>query len=138
MDVVNIQGYCYIWDQTIAKHGSSDIASCLYSYIKDNIKKTSIEETTMFCDNCTGQNKNRMINQLLSLATIKIENLKNTQLIFLVNGHTQNCNDSINASIEKVKKGIHLHHPGQWDTVVQMACKNQPYEVNKQIQRKNF
>ena len=122
-------------EQTIAKRGSSDIASCLYSYIKDNIENTSVEEITMFCDNCTGQNKNRMINQMLSLATIKIENLENAQLIFRENGHTQNCNDSIHASIEKARKGINIHHPGQWDAVVQMACKDQPCEVKRMSQK---
>ena len=56
-------------------------------------------------------------------------------MIFLEKGHTQNCNDSIHASIEKAEEGINIHHPGRWDTVVQMTCKNQPYEVKRMSQK---
>ena len=68
------------------------------------MKKTSVEEIAMFCDNWTGQSKNRIIHQMLLSATIKIENLNNVQLIFLGKGHTQNCNDSIHSPIKKAKK----------------------------------
>ena len=99
------------------------------------MKKTSVEEIATFCDNWTGQSKNRIIHQMLLSATIKIENLNNVQLIFLGKGHTQNCNDSIHSPIKKAKKGINIHYPGQWNTGVQMACKNQPYVVERMPQK---
>ena len=76
--MVSKQGY--MWDQTIAECCSSNIISCLYSCIKDNIKNTLLEEITMFCDNCTGQIKNRMITFMLSLTAIKTENRRNAFL----------------------------------------------------------
>ena len=57
MDMISKQGYCYRWDQTIPKHGSSGTASYIYSYIKDDIENSSVEEIIMYCDNCTGQKK---------------------------------------------------------------------------------
>lgn len=60
MDMVSKQGYCYMWDQTIPKHGSSGTASYIYSYIKDDIENSSVEEITMYCDNCTGQKKKKI------------------------------------------------------------------------------
>ena len=142
MDMVSKQEYCYMWNQTIAKHGSVDVASCVYSYINDNIndniENTSVEEITMFCDNCTGLNKNRRINDMLSQAVIKIENLENAHLIFPEKTYTQNCNDSTHASIEKAKKVININHPGHWDAVDQMACKNQSYEVKRMSQKTYF
>lgn len=49
-----------MWDQTIPKHGSSGTASYIYSYIKDDIENSSVEEITMYCDNCTGQKKEKI------------------------------------------------------------------------------
>lgn len=34
-DCVATQGYLYLWDETAAKRGSSEVASCLYKFFKD-------------------------------------------------------------------------------------------------------
>ena len=134
MDLVTKQGFCYIWNQTLAKRGANEISSCLYAYANENLKDSETEEVSFFSDNCPGQNKNRMINQMLSVLTINLNNLKAAELIFLEKGHTQNCNDSVHSSIEKAKKGINVYHPFQWETLVQTACKSTPYLVKSMSQ----
>lgn len=34
-DVSTKKGYCYVWDESVAKRGSNEVASCLYNFIKD-------------------------------------------------------------------------------------------------------
>ena len=85
-------------------------------------------ELVLFAENCLGQNKNRYIIQMMSLAVRKFKKLKSVQLVFLERGHTQN-NNSIHSTIEKSKKEITIFHPFQWVTLIQGACKARPYIV---------
>ena len=57
-DLIFKQGYCYMWDESIAKRGASEVASCIYSHINDHCKDCSV--LSLFADNCPGQNKNRL------------------------------------------------------------------------------
>ena len=47
----------------------------------------------------------------MSLLTIKIQKLKEIQLILLEKGHTQNTNDSMHSTIEQAKQGINIFYP---------------------------
>ena len=133
-DLDTKQCYCYIWDQTVAKRGGNEISSCLYEHLNDVIRNTYVKHVVLFCDNCLGQNKNRIINYMLCVAIVNIPNPECIDLIFLEKGHTQNINDSVDACIEKAKKGINIHHPYQWETLMQMSCKSKPYPVKYLIQ----
>ena len=129
-NLATMEGYCYTWDQTQAKRGSNEIASCLNTHLSEPDEVPDATKSIIFfADNCTGQNKNRFVLQMLSLFTIKTG--ISTHLIFLEKGHTQNCNDTMHSNIEKAKKGIEIDHPEQWIGVMQMACKKQPYSVRK-------
>ena len=125
---------CYVWDQTTAKRGSNEIASCLRQFINELPSHTS--QLYLFADNCTGQNKNRFINQMLSIAA----NERNVtiNLVFLEKGHTQNINDSAHSVIEKAKKGVNIHHPRQWTTLIETACRKNPYKVKMMSQNEIF
>ena len=83
-------------------------------------------ELVLFADNCLGQNKNRYIIQMMSLAVRKFKNLKSIELVFLERGHTQNENDSIHSTIEKSKKTNRNISPFPAVTLVQGACKRRP------------
>ena len=117
-DLDTKQCYCYIWDQTVAKRGGNEISSCLYEHLNDVIRNTYVKHVVLFCDNCPGQNKNRIINYMLCVATVNIPNLECIDLIFLEKGYTQNVND------------LNI----QWETLMQMSCKSKPYHVKYLIQ----
>ena len=125
---------CYVWDQTVAKRGSNEISSCLYKYI--NQLPDNINELFLFADNCTGQNKNRFVNQMLAIAAT--ERKIKVNLVFLEKGHTQNINDTAHSVIEKAKKGVNIHHPHQWITLIETACRKNPYKVNMMSQEDFF
>ena len=53
-------GTMYCWDETTAKRGSNEVASCLLHYIQ-NMLPAGIETLYLFSDGCGGQNKNYTI-----------------------------------------------------------------------------
>lgn len=58
------QAVMYIWDETEAKKGSCEIASCLLHYVQNNVPAT-VTCLVIFSDNCYGQNKS--INIVMTL-----------------------------------------------------------------------
>ena len=127
-DLVSGKTYCYLWDQTNGKRGGSEIASCLYSYFRYHCTE-DIELITVFCDNCPGQNKNRMICQMLSMVIQHFENIKAVQTIYLEQGHTQNENDTAHSIIEKRKRGINILHPYQWPIQIKNSSKGKKFVI---------
>ncbi|CAH1104661.1 unnamed protein product [Psylliodes chrysocephalus] len=47
-----------IWNETEASRGSNEIMSCLLKALNSNV--TEKKKLNIWCDNCTGQNKNRV------------------------------------------------------------------------------
>ena len=56
-DVKTGHASMYLWDESIAKRGSVEIASCMLHYIENEIKP-EVTKLVVFSDNCGGQNKN--------------------------------------------------------------------------------
>ena len=95
-----------MWDETVARRGVCEIASCIYSYLND-CASNGITEVALYSDNYTGQNRNCF------LVTMYIYMLLNTNLNtiwhnYSEKGHTQNENDSIRAKL-RTKKADKLH-----------------------------
>lgn len=55
-DMATKEGYCYVWDKSVAKRGADEVASCLYNFIKDFSRK-GVREFRFWSDNCGGQIK---------------------------------------------------------------------------------
>lgn len=55
---VNI-GSCWLWNETIGKRGSNEIASFVQNFIKDKCESTETKEIRFYTDNCGGQNRNQ-------------------------------------------------------------------------------
>lgn len=125
---------CFLWYQTTAKRGSNEIAICLKYFVKN--LSGQIKQVYLFADNCTGQNKNRFITQMLLIAAM--ERNMTINLIFLEMGHTQNFTDSAHSVIERAKKGVNIHHPSEWVTLTETACSKNPYKVKLMTQNELF
>lgn len=54
----NDQGICNVWPEVVARRGSSEMGSCLFKFINDQVGK-GVKEFIFYSDNCTGQNKNQ-------------------------------------------------------------------------------
>ena len=101
-DLIQMQGYCFIWNETIAKTGASEISSCLLKLIEFHCTTDNMK-LVLFADNCPEQSKYRFIIQMISLAVRKFKNIRSIQLVFLEREHMQNENDLIHSTIEKSK-----------------------------------
>ena len=55
-DCVAEKRYMYMWDETIAKHGSAEVASYLKHFFQ--VYRTGTKYLVSYSDGCGGQNKN--------------------------------------------------------------------------------
>ncbi|XP_076035920.1 uncharacterized protein LOC143021926 isoform X2 [Oratosquilla oratoria] len=85
-DVKRNQGYMYVWNETIGRHGSCEVASCLDHFIENHLD-SQITKLVVFSDSCSGQNKNRNI-ILSCLRKIHSGHLESIQHYFMVTGHS--------------------------------------------------
>ena len=125
-DCVAEKGYMYMWDETVAKRGSSEVASCLQHFFR--AYRMGARSLVSFSDGCGGQNKNLTIvglyNELHLTGVYDILNHK-----FLTRGHTFLRNDTDFAQIEKRKASATVYVPSDWCSVVKEANRRNPFEV---------
>lgn len=79
-------GYCYLWDESNGKRGSSEIGTCLYQYISS--LPASIKHISFFSNTCGGQNRNQFVVTAMQQALHKNPHLQVVDQKFLVSGHT--------------------------------------------------
>lgn len=132
-DLGKKKGICYMWDETEGKRGANDVSSCLLNYIDKHVKEGATE-FRFWSDNCTGQNRNRIVFSLYLYAAKKY-NITITHR-FLVKGHTQNEGDSVHATIERGAIGKTIYTPDQWRLHVSwVKVDGNPYTVKKMTHR---
>lgn len=125
---------CYMWDETIARRGANEVASCLFSFVNDKVKD-GVKDFRFWSDNCAGQNRNRIVffMYLYVSNTFKVDVCHR----FLEKGHTQNEADSVHALIERTAKNKVIYVPDEWYTLVRWAKQNSPpyrvVEVNQDL-----
>ena len=119
--------YCYLWNETQAKRGCNEIASCLLKFLDSQVKQ-KFTSFTFFSDNCSGQNRNRYIATLWWYA-VRMYDIDSIVHNFLEVGHTQNENDSVHSSIERVSRRASIYTPDQWSAVISTARADKPYIV---------
>ena len=125
-------GYCFIWNESIACKGACEIASCVYSFIKT----MSESGKKIFSDNCSAQNKNRFYVAMLWYAIQKF-NLTCIQHKYLEKGHTQNENDSIHATVEASSRHVSVYSTSQWAACIRASRRKHPY-IDKEMDLCDF
>lgn len=114
------------WHEGIAGRGGNEIASCLLKVITSGI--TTKKTLQIWCDNCAGQNKNRMI--LMVLIYLVAKKYFNTiDLKFLVSGHSYMPCDRDFGIIEKRKKVCPTMVPEEVAAMIREAKHFQPFNV---------
>lgn len=58
------KGFCNIWNETVGRRGSNEIASFLYDYLLKKIAAGK-KEFHLYSDNCGGQNRNKNVLSML-------------------------------------------------------------------------
>ena len=123
-------GTCYLWDESNGGRGSYEIGTCLLLHINSvSEKNQSVKEITYFSDTCGGQNRNQFVSSALIYALQEHQTIQIINHKFFERGHSEMESDSIHSAIEFAKRNTKVYVPSQWDTVVSMARKKNPYLV---------
>ncbi len=101
------EGHCFTWPEIEGKRGSNEIATCLYSWLKQLPQE--IEEVSLFSDTCGGQNRNQqMVAMMMMYVNNPDNNVKCITHNFLESGHSMMEVDSMHAAIEHEKNTLIL------------------------------
>jgi hypothetical protein len=126
------EGYCYSWHQGIAGRGAVEFSSCLYAFLKQKIAE-GIIDFRFYADNCSAQNKNRVMFAMLHHVSVKY-NVSIT-LRYLQTGHTQMEADSMHSLIERHRKGKNIFVPKHWYDIMREAKQTgKKYSVKEMAQ----
>ena len=118
---------CYVWNESEGQRGSNEVGTCLYQHIQS--LPQCVEHVILYSDTCGGQNRNQFITAALHHAAQNTPNIKTIDQNFFERGHSQMECDSMHACIERSRRGVRIHHPDQWITVMQCARDADPYTV---------
>ncbi|KAJ8936756.1 hypothetical protein NQ314_012176 [Rhamnusium bicolor] len=99
------QSYCMIWDETLGLRGGNEISSCIIKWALQNLNE-KVEELTIWSDNCSGQNRNKMIIPAYMWLLNEIPTLKVINHQYLLKGHTHMEVDTVHAIIERKRKSL--------------------------------
>ena len=110
---------CYIWDESQAKKGSCEVSSIVFKFLKE-MHLAGKKVIHFFSDRCGGQNNNRMVLVMLSLAP-NIFHFDEITMNYLVTGHSQNENDNAHSCIESHTRGKTIYTLDQWELAIQMS-----------------
>lgn len=125
--LADARGTCYIWNETHGQRGSSEVGTCVISHIKS--LPSSIRHVVLYSDCCSGQNRNKFLASGLLHTISHSPHIEIIEQKFLESGHTQMECDSMHSAIEHAKRQTTLYVPEQWDTIFQMARRQNPYVV---------
>lgn len=121
------QSYMCLWHEGIAGRGGNEVSSCLLKVIT-SLGFTHKKSLQIWCDNCAGQNKNRMV--LMTLIWVVAMNyFEKVDLKFLVSGHSYMPCDRDFGIIEKRKKVCKTMVPGEVADMIRDAKSTQPFQV---------
>lgn len=122
--------YCFTWGECDGKRGSNEIATCLVKYLEEKDKQ-GIKHLLMYCDSCSGQNKNKNVLAAVNYFLKSATSLEVVQINYLLPGHTYMPVDTVHAVIEREVRKVIVWSPSQWATYFESARKNpRPYKVN--------
>ncbi|CAH1113981.1 unnamed protein product [Psylliodes chrysocephalus] len=120
------EAFMCIWNETEASRGSNEIMSCLLKVLNSNV--TEKEKLNIWCDNCTGQNKNRVaIFLILFLTSIGL--FTEITLKFFVSGHNYLPNDRHFAQIERRRRLKKCFVSEDIQQLIRETKSIQPYKV---------
>lgn len=114
-------GYCFLWGESDGKRGCNEIATIVFQYLKLIDEQKTHSCINLYCDSCTGQNRNRA---MLSALTYFIENsnfIKCIKITYLLPGHTMMPVDSIHSTIESFIRNRTVWAPSEWYTIISNA-----------------
>ena len=118
-----------MWGETEGKRGADEIATCL-TKVFTMIDMIGIKTVTMWCDACSGQNKNKIVLTALTMVLANHPELNEIKLCFHLPGHSQMIVDSVHSVIENFVAKRYMWAPSQYVEAVRLCrLRPRPYRV---------
>nr|CAI5839316.1 unnamed protein product [Callosobruchus analis] len=132
-DLTNDRPNMYVWNESVASRGSSDVGSCLLRFV-DSLPPT-ITKVIAYSDSCGGQNKNKNLAKLF-MYIVQSTNIKRIDHKLFVPGHSFMECDRDFALIEKKRKiNPQVFVPEHWSDIIKTSSKK--FEVDT-MEASNF
>lgn len=131
-DATSQISYCMMWDESVAGRGGNEIASCLLKFIHINDIPDSLEELTIWSDNCPSQNRNLLVIMCYFWMLKLKPNLKQINHKFLARGHTHLEADTDHSMIERERKKcpqFKIVTPWDWQQHVRLCGTKKKFKV---------
>lgn len=103
-DAADDSSHCIMWDESKGGRGGNEIGSAIIKWADSVIPNSSVDEITIWTDNCLGQNKNAFVISSFFWLLHRYPQIKQINHKFLLEGHTHMEADSIHAPIERKRK----------------------------------
>ena len=111
-----------MWDETKGgAHGRKKMASAVLKWVDNIIPGTTIQEITIWTDNCYGQNKNKSIIMSFFWILKTYPQILQINQKFLLKGHMHMEADTVHGHIERKRKktpNMTLLTPWDWQQLV--------------------
>lgn len=117
----------YVWNEAIAKRGSSDVGSCLMHCIANSVP-AECDKLIIFSDNCSGQNKNINLSLLL-LRYIHSGRFKLIRQYYLMSGHSYLPCDQDFGILERYFVGHEIYTTAHYTQMMREARRENPFNV---------
>ena len=116
------KAHCFLWNESIAARGANEIASNLATYLME-ADEEGYEIASLFCDGCTGQNKNSIVCAMLNDVLRKTANLRDITIFYFETNHGQSEGDSVHSVVERtLARAGDIFVPSQLSTLISLAC----------------
>ena len=126
------RGLCFIWGEIDGKRGANEITTVVWHYLQRVDQEGNVTNVSLFCDSCSGQNRNRILISALPVMLANMQNIKMIRVTFLLPGHTSMPVDSVHGTIERFVRKRAVWAPSEWPGFLRAARINPfPYEVIK-------
>ena len=121
--------YSYVYSEGDGKKGGNNVVSCLMKNFEEMgyFQAPNYGELTICADNCTGQNKNRMVIWFI-IWLVETGHFNKVTLLFFVRGHTKNAADRL---FNLLKHGYHNRDIFTFDELLQVLSEHDQVNVRR-------
>ena len=118
------EAWAFVWHECIAGRGANEIASCIQQYLQHLEEDHRIQTIDMYCDGCSGQNKNSILPTMMMSVIEHSSHFQRIRLNIMVPHHSQNENDSLHSCVERaLKRSGDINVPAQLTPVIRCSRK---------------
>lgn len=118
----------YTYSEETAKKGANEVCSFLEDYVTHHLS-SDVENLTIFCDSCGGQNKNFTTFRYLHHLVHTKKRFKTITVVFPIRGHSyMECDKNMGLINSKAR----TQHPKDWIEIFRAArCKPAPFKIEE-------